>query len=158
MNRDEALALKGELEAKEKVTYRVCTTGQEFELTKEMVAISETVEQIHSRNFTPSVIEPSFGIGRIMYCLYEHCYYTRPAVGEQVSSVFRFPAIVAPIKCTVFPLVQREALNEKARGMSSGLTRAGVFNKLDITSTSIGKKICENGRGWRPVCHHGGFR
>jgi len=142
MTREEALALKAELEKKEKVTYKVCTTGQEFELTKEMVAISESVEKTHGRNFTPSVIEPSFGIGRIMYCLYEHCFYTRPAVpGElHVPSVFRFPPIVAPIKCTVFPLMQREVLNVKSRNMSSGLTRAGVSNKLDITGRSIGKR------------------
>ena len=30
------------------------------------------------RNFTPSVIEPSFGIGRILYCMFEHTYYARP--------------------------------------------------------------------------------
>jgi glycyl-tRNA synthetase (class II) len=102
MTREEALALKAELAEKEKVSYKVCTTGQEFQLTKDMVAISEKVEKSHGRNFTPSVIEPSFGIGRIMYCLYEHSFYTRPAVsGEQVTSVFRFPPIVPPIKCSL---------------------------------------------------------
>ncbi|XP_024378886.1 glycine--tRNA ligase, mitochondrial 1 [Physcomitrium patens] len=141
MNREEALALKAKLEEKEKATYKVCSTGQEFTLTKEMVAIEEKVVKTHGRNFTPSVIEPSFGIGRIMYCLYEHCFYLRPAVpGEQVSSVFRFPPIVAPIKCTVFPLMQREVLNVKSKAMSNGLTRAGVSNKLDITGRSIGKR------------------
>lgn len=29
------------------------------------------------RNFTPSVIEPSFGVGRILYCLFEHAFYAR---------------------------------------------------------------------------------
>jgi len=28
--------------------------------------------------FTPNVIEPSFGIGRILYSLIEHCYWPRP--------------------------------------------------------------------------------
>lgn len=60
--------------------------------------------------------------------------------GEQETSVFRFPPIVAPIKCTVFPLMQREVLNEKSKKMSNGLTRAGVSNKLDITGRSIGKR------------------
>ena len=141
MTKEEALALQSELEKKEKTTYKVCTTGQEFELTKEMVSISQKVVKSHGRNFTPSVIEPSFGIGRILYCLYEHCFYTRPVIpGEQVSSVFRFPPIIAPVKCTVFPLMQREVLNAKARKMSTGLTRAGVSNKMDITGRSIGKR------------------
>ena len=29
------------------------------------------------RNYVPSVIEPSFGIGRIMYCLLEHNFKLR---------------------------------------------------------------------------------
>lgn len=33
--------------------------------------------QVTGRNFIPGVIEPSFGIGRIMYCMFEHAYYTR---------------------------------------------------------------------------------
>ncbi|KAH8957773.1 hypothetical protein BDL97_07G108400 [Sphagnum fallax] len=141
MNEAEALALKAELEEKEKTIYRVCTTGQEFELTKEMVTISQQVVKTHGRNFTPSVIEPSFGVGRIMYCLYEHCFYTRPYTpGEQVSSVFRFPPLIAPIKCTVFPLIQREILNLKAKQISNSLTRVGVSNKMDVTGRSIGKR------------------
>ncbi|CAK9232181.1 unnamed protein product [Sphagnum troendelagicum] len=141
MTEAEALALKAELEEKEKTIYRVCTTGQEFELTKEMVTISQQVVKTHGRNFTPSVIEPSFGVGRIMYCLYEHCFYTRPYTpGEQVSSVFRFPPLIAPIKCTVFPLIQREILNLKAKQISNSLTRVGVSNKMDVTGRSIGKR------------------
>jgi glycyl-tRNA synthetase len=29
------------------------------------------------REYTPNVIEPSFGIGRILYSLMEHVYWTR---------------------------------------------------------------------------------
>lgn len=56
------------------------------------------------RNFTPAVIEPSFGIGRILYCVFEHCFYTRE--GDEARSVFRFTPVTAPVKCTVFPLLQ----------------------------------------------------
>lgn len=74
MTREEALALKAELEEKEKVTYKISSTGQQFQLTKDMVAISEKIEKLHRRKFKPFVIEPSFGIGCIMYCLYEHWF------------------------------------------------------------------------------------
>ena len=56
------------------------------------------------RSFTPGVIEPSFGIGRILYCVFEHCFYVRE--GDEKRNVFAFPPSVAPIKCTVFPLLQ----------------------------------------------------
>lgn len=35
--------------------------------------------------FTPSVIEPSFGIGRIMYSIFEHRFRVRP--GDEQRSV-----------------------------------------------------------------------
>lgn len=50
------------------------------------------------------MVEPSFGIGRIMYCMFEHCYYTREKDAQR--TVFRFTPVVAPTKATVFPLVQ----------------------------------------------------
>jgi len=28
----------------------------------------------HEEKYTPSVIEPSYGLGRIMYCIFEHCF------------------------------------------------------------------------------------
>ena len=37
------------------------------------------------RKFTPSVIEPSFGIGRIIYCLLEQVYNVRE--GEEQRGV-----------------------------------------------------------------------
>lgn len=141
MTEKEAMDLQAELDTTGKATYKVCSTGQEYNLTKDMVSISKEMVKISGRSFTPSVIEPSFGIGRIMYCLYEHCFYTRPIVpGEVVSSVFRFPPIIAPIKCTVFPLLQREILNASAKKISTALTRAGVSNKIDLTGRSIGKR------------------
>lgn len=37
--------------------------------------------------FTPSVIEPSFGIGRIMYAIFEHNFKTRE--GDEQRTVSR---------------------------------------------------------------------
>ena len=83
-----------------------------------------------------------------------HCFYRRPIVpGEIVSSVFRFPPVIAPIRCTVFPLLQREDLNALAkRRISTALTRAGVSNKIDLTGSSIGKEVCENRWSWDRYC------
>ena len=42
------------------------------------------------------MIEPSFGIGRIIYCLLEHCYYARE--GDEKRAVFGLVPLIAPIK------------------------------------------------------------
>ncbi|KAE8692766.1 Glycine--tRNA ligase 1 [Hibiscus syriacus] len=83
---------------------------------KNVVEALEEKKKEHQRVFTPSVIEPSFGIGRIIYCLFEHSFYTRPSkAGDEQLNVFRFPPLVS-------------------------LTAAGISHKIDITGTSIGKR------------------
>ena len=52
--------------------------------------------------FTPSVIEPSFGVGRILHALLEHSFSVRKEDAQRV--VFQFAPVVAPIKCGVYNL------------------------------------------------------
>ncbi|KAL5733852.1 hypothetical protein ACOSP7_031713 [Xanthoceras sorbifolium] len=141
MNEKEAMGMKAELESKGEVEFYVCTLGKNVCIKKNMVSISKENKKEHQRVFTPSVIEPSFGIGRIIYCLYEHSFYTRPSkAGDEQLNVFRFPPLVAPIKCTVFPLVQNQEYEKVAKVISKSLTVAGISHKIDITGTSIGKR------------------
>lgn len=134
MNEKEALELKANLEAKGEVEFFVCTLGKNVSIKKSMVTISKEKKKEHQRVFTPSVIEPSFGIGRIIYCLYEHSYYMRPSkAGDEQLNVFCFPSLVAPIKCTVFPLVQNEQYEKVAKDISRSLTASGISHKIDIT-------------------------
>ncbi|TXG49025.1 hypothetical protein EZV62_024900 [Acer yangbiense] len=141
MNEKEAMDMKAELESKGEVEFYVCTLGKNVCIKKNMLSISKEKKKVHHRVFTPSVIEPSFGIGRIIYCLYEHSFYTRPSkAGEELLNVFRFPPLVAPFKCMVFPLVQNQKFEKVAEDISESLTVAGISHQIDITSTSIGKR------------------
>ncbi|XP_023514597.1 glycine--tRNA ligase, mitochondrial 1-like [Cucurbita pepo subsp. pepo] len=141
MKEKEALEMKANLESNGEVEFYVCTLGKNVLIKKSMVAISKEKKKEHQRVFTPSVIEPSFGIGRIIYCLFEHSYYMRPSKGgDEQLNVFRFPPLVAPIKCTVFPLVQNEQYEQVAKVISKSLTLSGISHKIDITGTSIGKR------------------
>jgi glycyl-tRNA synthetase len=47
------------------------------ELGKDIVAINKRTRVEHVREYTPNVVEPSFGIGRILYSLFEHSYWAR---------------------------------------------------------------------------------
>ena len=134
MNEKEALDMKSSLETKGEVEFHVCTLGESVTIKKSMVSISKEKKKEHQRTFTPSVIEPSFGIGRIIYCLYEHSFYLRSSkAGDEQLNVFRFPPLVAPIKCTVFPLVQNQQYENVAKIISKSLTAAGISHKIDIT-------------------------
>ena len=126
--------MKATLESKGETEFNVCNLGKAVTIKKNMVTISKEKKKEHQRVFTPSVIEPSFGIGRIIYCLFEHSFYTRPSkAGDEQLNVFRFPPLVAPIKCAVFPLVQNQQYEEIAKLISKSLTTAGISHKIDIT-------------------------
>ena len=60
------------------------------------------------REFTPNVIEPSFGIGRILYSLLEHSYWARES--DIARGVLSLPAVVAPTKVLIVPLSANEVL------------------------------------------------
>ncbi|KAK2973835.1 hypothetical protein RJ640_011763 [Escallonia rubra] len=71
----------------------------------------------------------------------EHSFYPRPSkAGTEQLNVFRFPPIVAPIKCSVFPTVQDRKYNEIANSISRSLTAAGISRKIDVTGNTIGKR------------------
>ena len=50
----------------------------------------------------PSVIEPSFGIGRILYTILEHSFRVRENDEKRVW--LALPPSLAPISCSVLPL------------------------------------------------------
>lgn len=47
------------------------------EISKDLIKIEKRTRIEHVREYTPNVIEPAFGIGRIFYSLIEHVYWTR---------------------------------------------------------------------------------
>ena len=132
----DALEMAGKLVAGGSAALAV--DGQSFEMLPGFVEIRKERKKMNGRSFTPAVIEPSFGIGRILYCVFEHCFYTRE--GDEQKAVFRFTPVTAAIKCTVFPLLQRAELNERAEAVSAALTRERLSNTIDATGTTIGKR------------------
>lgn len=53
------------------------------EIYKDLVKIEKRTRVEHTREYTPNVIEPAFGIGRILYGLLEHVYWSREGNEER---------------------------------------------------------------------------
>jgi glycyl-tRNA synthetase len=105
------------------------------------------------REYTPNVIEPSFGIGRILYSLLEHSYYCRP--GDEQRAVFSFPVSVAPTKVLVLPISNQPEFNPIVNEVGkfflgyscqlvNELRKMGIANKVDISAGSIGRRYARN--------------
>lgn len=63
-----------------------------------------TVEDV-----VPSVVEPSFGIGRILYTVLEHSFRVREEDEQRVW--LAVPPAMAPISCSVLPLSNNQQFN-----------------------------------------------
>ncbi|KAJ8946487.1 hypothetical protein NQ314_008881 [Rhamnusium bicolor] len=83
-------------------SYDLILGEQTYNLNKEMVAVKRYQKTLHVEEITPSVIEPSFGVGRVMYAIFEHNFKQRD--NDEQRTYLSLPAIVAPLKCSVLPL------------------------------------------------------
>lgn len=99
--------------------------------------------------YTPHVIEPSFGIGRILYCIFEHCFKAREHDAQR--TFFAFPAGIAPLKCSLLPLMNNAEMNKKVQEISKHpkltylplektLIKNGVTSKVDDSGVTVGKR------------------
>ncbi|XP_072935327.1 glycine--tRNA ligase [Epargyreus clarus] len=119
-------------------SYTLSTQNGEFKLTPNIVSVKKTQKTVHVEEIIPSVIEPSFGIGRILYCILEHNFKMRD--GDEQRTYFSLPPTVAPMKCAVLPLSGNAEFQPFVRELSQELISADVSHKVDDSSGSIGRR------------------
>lgn len=111
----------------------------------EIVEEKESVER-----FIPHVIEPSFGIDRIIYFILEHSYVETEKRGEKYN-LLRLPAYIAPIKAGVFPLVNDDRLCKIAKEIEREMRLEGLQVFYDDTG-SIGRRYARMDEIGTPFC------
>ncbi|XP_067928852.1 glycine--tRNA ligase-like isoform X2 [Watersipora subatra] len=133
---EEASALKEQLATGSSVTLSI--DNKRVTLSAEMLTVKEYEKTVHVEEIIPSVIEPAFGIGRIMYSLFEHSFRERE--GDEQRTYLSLPPSVAPYKCSVLPLSGNTEFAPFTRTISSSLRQLGVSHKVDESSGSIGRR------------------
>ncbi|KAI9807374.1 MAG: Glycine--tRNA ligase 1, mitochondrial [Piccolia ochrophora] len=135
--------LAGSLQSSGKIEIGVPGVGNgKVELDKDLVNIEKRTRVENVREYTPNVIEPSFGLGRILYSLMEHVYWTRE--DDEARGVLSFPPPVAPTKVLLVPLSNNTAFTPLVRRLSQRLRSLGISNRVDDSSASIGKRYSRN--------------
>jgi glycyl-tRNA synthetase len=140
-------AAAAELAANGKLTVDVPGVGTgKIEVNKDLLVVERRTRTEHTREYTPNVIEPSFGIGRILYSLLEHTYWTRAASegGDEARGVLSFPPTIAPTKVLLVPLSGNEAFKPFIKHLSHKLRKIGISSRVDDSSTSIGRRYSRN--------------
>eukprot|EP01128_Nolandella_sp_AFSM9_P007511 TRINITY_DN4137_c0_g1_i1.p1 TRINITY_DN4137_c0_g1~~TRINITY_DN4137_c0_g1_i1.p1 ORF type:complete len:642 (+),score=175.79 TRINITY_DN4137_c0_g1_i1:17-1942(+) len=110
-----------------------------FTLDSSMVSFSTVTKNVAGRNVQPSVIEPSYGLGRIMYCILEHSYSVRPG-DDEARAVLSLAPVVSPVKCAIIPLMVKPELMVFVRILEKQLRKAYIACKADVSGVGIGRK------------------
>ncbi|VDK85287.1 unnamed protein product [Litomosoides sigmodontis] len=132
-----------EVEALEKQIISVGSTrlqygNKEVELQKDHITVKRYEKKVYAEEFHPSVIEPSFGIGRIMYSVLEHSFRQRE--GDEQRLYFALRPIVAPIKCSILPISANLRFEPIMAAVRSELAKFSVSYRQDDSSGSLGRR------------------
>jgi glycyl-tRNA synthetase len=117
----------------------VLADGRSVEVQAAFARFEKKTKEIAGANFYPGVIEPSFGIGRVIYSLLEHCYWVREGDDEK-RAVLSLPPLIAPYKCSVLPLMSQERFAPFTLRLRDLLRRSGLSCRVDDSSVSIGRR------------------
>jgi glycyl-tRNA synthetase len=127
-----------EREATEKGSYELEVGDQKYTLQHNMFKIKRYQKTVHVVDVIPSVIEPSFGVGRILYTVLEHSFGVRE--GDEQRAWLALPPCVAPVSCSVLPLSSNEQFSPFVQQIASGLKSLGISHKIDDSGGSIGRR------------------
>lgn len=137
MDKDAIKAFEDKLNENGKVNLTI--ENKEFTIEKAMIReIKRYQKEIHVRDVEPHVIEPSFGVGRIMYSVLEHNFRIRE--GDEQRTWLSLPPAVAPVKCSVLPLSKNKEFSQFVKKLSESLTELDISHKVDDSSGSIGRR------------------
>nr|QBK89776.1 MAG: class II glycyl-tRNA synthetase [Pithovirus LCPAC101] len=115
----------------------------EYVITKDMILFSETEEVTKYEEFIPHSIEPSFGIDRILYSIFEHNLWIREGdTNGKVTykNILSLPKILSPYDIAIFCLQNKKDMMNIVNKIKNKLMDSGIKCYTDTSSVRIGKK------------------
>lgn len=106
--------------------------------------------EVHERKIVPRVIEPSFGVDRILWGIWEHSYKRTEKNGEPYV-VMQISRHTAPVQVAILPLTNQDPLPGLATGLETTLRHAGLRTELD-QSGNIGRRYARQDEVGTPYC------
>ena len=130
--------------------------GTNIEITSEMVERKVVRKNIAGEWFTPHVIEPAFGIDRIIWHILDHAYEETEKEGEKYN-LLKLTESVAPADLIVLPLFEKDGMGETARKLNLQINSIKGVTSLIDSSKSIGRRYAradEIGIPWAITIDH----
>jgi len=137
-------------EAFDAETVTVEVDGEAYEVPTEATgfAVEEVTES--GEHVTPHVVEPSFGVDRLVYTILAHGLREDEVDGEARTRL-ALPPAMAPTFVGVFPLMDKDGLGERAGEVAERLRSRGFSVAYD-DSGSIGRRYRRQDEVGTPYC------
>ncbi len=108
--------------------------GRHMKFSGVDLTVFKEMENNKGKRFLPHVVEPSFGLDRLVYVALEYAY-----IKKKRRTLMSLSRELAPIQISVFPLVSKDGLPEKAEEIYQKLIKEDFTVEWD-ESGSIGRR------------------
>ena len=125
--------------------------GSDVEISDEHVKRVNTKETVSGEWFIPHVVEPAFGIDRIIWHLIDHSFNELEKEGDRYNRL-EFANLIAPVDVAVLPLFEKDGMGKMALEIHKKLCAIpNVFSIYD-GSGSIGRRYARADEIGVPYC------
>ena len=104
-------------------------------LTRNMIGLDNVTVY---DEFFPHIIEPSFGINRLIYAVFEQNFWTRENDSQRV--VFSLNSCLAPYNVAILRLSSKPEFDEFANKIRHTLQTNGIRTYIDLSNVAIGRQ------------------
>ena len=127
------------LPAETQFPYELEIDGTSIVVNEEHVKRLQRNDTITGEWFIPHVVEPAFGIDRIIWHILDHAFEETTKQGENYTLMKLNPNVV-PVDYSVFPLFEKDGMKELALEINNKFNeRSGIVSTYD-SSGSIGRR------------------
>ncbi|VBB17736.1 glycyl-tRNA synthetase [Yasminevirus sp. GU-2018] len=136
--KDDAFASELIANSSEHKTIEIAIEGKTFALGPDMINISREIKKIAYEEFVPHVIEPSFGIDRLVYSVLNSRYWVRPEDSDR--AVLSLNPSIAPIQVAILPLYTKDIMMRHVPAVTASVSKLFTNYTVDCSGASIGKR------------------
>ena len=101
--------------------------------------------------FIPHVVEPAFGIDRILWHILDHAFIETEKAGEPYR-VLKLSNCISPIDVAIFPLFEKDGMETIAHALHQRCCATSGLVSLYDASGSIGKRYARADEIGIPIC------
>jgi len=114
--------------------------GEEISIEENMVEIKKVNSIERGEWFTPHVVEPAFGIDRIIWHILEHSFTETSKENDDYYTILKLKNKICPIDFSVYPLFEKDGLDEIALKITASIRDIDGINVNYDGTKSIGRR------------------